>query len=60
MIWIPIVCVGSPAILGPSGNRYSYSEETRTRGFASLTLVSFAFVEGIFPLAEKQSILGST
>jgi len=34
---------GSPAILGPS-RREDVAEEARTRGFASLTLVRFAFV----------------
>ena len=41
----PYRCItGSPTNLGPSGGRNGFSEEARTRGFASLTLVRFAFV----------------
>ncbi len=37
-----------------------YSEESRTRGFASLTLVRFAFVGAIMDLRKTPSILGFT
>jgi len=40
---------------------YGFSEEARTRGFASLTFVSFAFVDYLVSAApEKPSILGCT
>jgi hypothetical protein len=37
-----------------------FSEEARTRGIASLTLVRFAFVGAIMDLSEIESILGNT
>jgi hypothetical protein len=38
-----------------------FSEEARTRGFASLTLVSFAFLDySVSGALEKPSILGCT
>ena len=42
------------------GVNNGFSEEARTRGFASLTLVRFAFVGGIINRQEKRSILGCT
>jgi hypothetical protein len=42
------------------GVDYGFSEEARTRSFASLTLVRFAFVRAIMRPGNKQSILGYT
>jgi hypothetical protein len=40
---------------------HGFSEEARTRGIASLTLVRFAFVDSdILAGGENQSILGCT
>jgi putative membrane protein len=37
-----------------------FSEEARTHGFASLTLVRFAFIRTIMAASESGSILGCT
>jgi len=39
---------------------HGFSEEARTRGFASLTLVRFAFIEAIVTGQKGLSILGCT
>jgi hypothetical protein len=56
---MPLLFFGSPAIL--SRARRSIVEEARTRGFASLSFLRFAFVSAEF-LADDQnmSILGFT
>ena len=58
---IIVTALGSPAILGSFGESfYGFSEEARTRGFASLTLVRFAFVKTIMRYWKSGSILGCT
>jgi len=38
---------------GPSGSQIGFSEEARTRGFASLTFVRFAFVDRLSSQTQK-------